>query len=250
MGIFPKEEHLLDGVSAIMSSELRHDCNQISLLKYGFTTCSHRFSHSLVLNLHLLTPYILTSSYFLTEHAIKHNQKQTSTPPLAIIAAVENHFLPPFASLEPPSSTPPSEKQWDCYLSNLEDGVLSSEWQHDANAYVNILFVLVRNVIQTGAHMVDGAQMLDGWWRRMILGFCMAGPSLTVLKLLPLQRTPIRITSRRKQEGGKGQWRGGKEPVIWNICYCRDYYQEIYLIWKTPQASTGHGIFVVIINPV
>ena len=43
---------------------------------------------------------------FFTEHSIKHNHKPTSTPTLTVIAAADNHFLPPFASLELVTSPP------------------------------------------------------------------------------------------------------------------------------------------------
>ena len=69
---------------------------------------SHRFLYSLVLNLRALTPWIVTLSYFLREHAIKHNHKPTATPPLTIIADAYNHSLPPFASLVIVTSPPPS----------------------------------------------------------------------------------------------------------------------------------------------
>ena len=31
----------------------------------------------------------------MTAHAIKHNHKPTATPPSTVIAATDNHFLPP-----------------------------------------------------------------------------------------------------------------------------------------------------------
>ena len=64
-------------------------------------------------------------------------------------------------------SPPPSEKQWDRYLSFLEESVLSSEWEHDINAHVNILFTLGWNFIQ------NEAQTEEGGWRRRMLGYCM-----------------------------------------------------------------------------
>ena len=81
------------------------------------------------------------------EHAIKYNHKATATPMLTIIASVDNHSLPPFSSLALMPSLPPSEKQWYRYLSFLEERVLSSEWEKDANAYVNLMFVLGLHVI-------------------------------------------------------------------------------------------------------
>ena len=52
----------------------------------------------------------MTLSYFLKEHAITHNYKPTATPPSAVIAATDNHYLRTFASLtlvtSPPTSIP------------------------------------------------------------------------------------------------------------------------------------------------
>ena len=59
-----------------------------------FVNGSHSFLYSLVLNVHALTPWLMTLSYFLTEHAIKHNNKLITTPPSAVIAATDNHPIP------------------------------------------------------------------------------------------------------------------------------------------------------------
>ena len=64
--------------------------------------------------------------FFLTEHAIKHNHKPTARPPSTVISATDNHCLPTFASLALVPSPSPSEKQWDRYLSFLDERVLSS----------------------------------------------------------------------------------------------------------------------------
>ena len=92
----------------------------------------------------------MTPSDFLMEHVIKHNHKPTSTPTYTVIDAADNHSLPPFTYLALVSSTPHSEKQWDCYLSFLEEHVLSSDWEHDNNADVDLLFALGWHVIRTG----------------------------------------------------------------------------------------------------
>ena len=60
--------------------------------------CSHSFLYRLVLNEHTLTPLIVTLIYFLIEHAIKNDHKLTTTPSPTVIAAMENHSLPPFES--------------------------------------------------------------------------------------------------------------------------------------------------------
>ena len=79
---------LADVSSMTMSSELRRHYAHISFFKAVFTTCSHSFPYSLVLNVHALTPCILTPSDFLTEHAIKHNHKPTATPTLTVLVAL------------------------------------------------------------------------------------------------------------------------------------------------------------------
>ena len=137
--------------------------------KAVYATCSNSFPYSLVLNVRALTLCILTPSTFLTEHAIKHNHKPTATPPLTIIAAADNHSLPLFAYLAILPSPPPSEKQRDHYLSFLQEGILSSELEHNANAYVDIPSALILHVILTGV------QTEQGGWRRRILGYCIAG---------------------------------------------------------------------------
>ena len=38
---------------------------------------------------------MMTPSFFLTAHAIKHNHKPTATPPSTVIAAADNRFLHP-----------------------------------------------------------------------------------------------------------------------------------------------------------
>ena len=114
-------------------------------------TCSHSFMYSLVLNVRALTTCILTPSSFLTEHAIKHNHKTNATTPLTVIAAADNQYLYPFFFLALVPSPRPSEKQWDRYLSFLEESVLSSGREHDHNAYVDLLFALGRNIIRNGA---------------------------------------------------------------------------------------------------
>ena len=102
------------------------------------------------------------------EHAIKQNHRPTFIPPLTVIAAAENHSLPQLSSLALVPSPPPSENQIYRYLSFLDEHDLSSEREHYANAYVDLLFVLGRNIIQTGVHMEEWG------WRRSILGYPMA----------------------------------------------------------------------------
>ena len=66
----------------------------IFFLNCFFVTDSHSFLYILVLNVCTLTPWLMTLSYFLTKHAIKHYHKLTDNPPLTIIAAADNHPLP------------------------------------------------------------------------------------------------------------------------------------------------------------
>ena len=139
-----------------------------------------------------MTPYD-----FLREHAIKNNQKPTTTPPSTIIDAVENHSFPPFAYLELfPSTPPPPDNQWDCYLSFLEEPVISLEREHNVNSSVDIPFALGWHVIRTGAHTEEGGGGA-GYWVIIWLG-----PSLTVPKFSTLRRSLRRITSRRKKGRG------------------------------------------------
>ena len=118
---------------------------------------------------------------------------------MAIIAAVENHFLPPFASLEPPSSTPPSEKQWDCYLSFLEELVLSSEQEHGTNDNIDLLFVLGWNIILTGAHFEEGG------WRCRILGYLMAGAFFDCFEVVAVaKKSEKKKGKKKKSKRGEG----------------------------------------------
>ena len=82
-------------------------------------------------------------------------------------------------------SPPPSEKQWDRDFSFLEKQVLSSERDHDTNAYVDLIFALGHNVIRTWSQTVDGG------FRRRILGFQMDGSFFDCSKVLPLHRILI-----------------------------------------------------------
>ena len=129
---------------------------------------------------------------FLTEHARSHNHKPNFTPPSAVIAVVDNHSLPPFACLALLPPPPPSENQWDRYLSFLEDSVLSSEREHNVNAYVNLWFSLGAHAIRTGSQTVEGGGGA-GYWVLLLLGI-----SSTVPKLSPLRRNPKRRRTRRK----------------------------------------------------
>ena len=119
--------------------------------KAVFMTCSHSFPYSLVLNVRALKPCILILYDFLTEHVIIHNHKLNATLRLSAIAAVDNNPLPPFASLALVPSPHPSDKHCACYLYFLEECVLSSERYPNDNAYVDLLFSLGWNVIETGA---------------------------------------------------------------------------------------------------
>ena len=55
---------LADVSAMIMSLELRRHFTHTSFFKAFFTTCSHIFPYSLVLNVRALTPCILTPSVF------------------------------------------------------------------------------------------------------------------------------------------------------------------------------------------
>ena len=144
------------------------------------------------MNVHTLPHYILAPSNFLTEHAIKHNNKPTATHPLAVIADAEKHSLPPFTFLALVPSPPPSKNQWERYISFLEERVLSSERENNANACVDLPFALGWHVIQTESQTEEGSGGA-GYWVIVWLG-----PSLNVPKLLPLRRSLRRRRARRK----------------------------------------------------
>ena len=163
--------------------------------------------YSLVLNECALTPCILNPSGFLTEHAIKHNHKPTATPPSTVIAAADNHSLPPFTSLALVPSPPPSEKQWGRYLSFLEERVLSSEQEHDANAYVDLQFALGWHVIRTGA------QTEEGGWRCRMLGYRMAGAFFHRSEVVDVaKKSEKKKGKKEKRKGDKGNEEEGKSP--------------------------------------
>ena len=82
-------------------------------------------------------------------------------------------------------SPPPSEKQWDRDFAFLEEQVLYSEWDHDTNAYIDLIFALGHHVIGTWSQTVDRG------FRRRILGFQLAGSFFDCSKVLPLHRILI-----------------------------------------------------------
>ena len=141
------------------------------------------------------------------EHAIKHHHKPTATPPSTVIAAADNHSLPPFASLALVPSPPPSEKQWDYYLSFLEERVLSSEWEHDDNASVDLPFAVGWHVIQ------NGVQTEEGGWRCRILGYRMVGAFLNCSEVVAVaKKSEKKKGKKKKRKGGKGNEEESKIP--------------------------------------
>ena len=107
MGIFLKGEHMLADVSAMTSSELRRHCNHYFIFKSYLRDVFPQ------LPVHPSTEYTRTDTLhsdpicFFTEHVINHNHKPTATPPSTVIAATDNHSLPPFASLARVPPPPP-----------------------------------------------------------------------------------------------------------------------------------------------
>ena len=149
---------------------MRYHCTPISLLKKG---CFHDVFPQLPMqpSTECMQTDTLHSDpiLFFDGTCHKNHHKPTANLASTVIDAAGNHPLPQFASLAILPSPPPSEKQWDLYLSFLEERVLSSEREHDANAYVGVLLALGRNFIR------NGMQKVEGGWRHSILGFNMAG---------------------------------------------------------------------------
>ena len=101
MGIILKGEHILADVSAMMLSELRHHCNH-------YLICSKSYLRDVFPQLPVQPSTkctrtdTLNSDPFLIFDGTCHkkNHKPTATPPLTVIDVAENHYLPPFDSLE------------------------------------------------------------------------------------------------------------------------------------------------------
>ena len=89
-------------------------------------------------------------------------------------------------------SHPPPEKQWDRYIYFLEERVLSSEQEHDENAYINLMFALGQHVIRTRA------QTDEGWWRRRILGYCMTGAFFDFSKVVTFAKEFVKKNGKKK----------------------------------------------------
>ena len=102
-------------------------------------------------------------------------------------------------------SPPPSEKQWGCYLSFLEERVLSSEGENDSNTYVDLLFALGRHVIQTGLQTEEGGR------RRRILGYSMAGAFFNCSEVFAVaEKSEKKKVKNKKRKGDKGNEEEGK----------------------------------------
>ena len=183
MGVVLKEEHMLADVSTMMSSELRRHCNHLYLIisKLLSKVFPHLPEHPS--NEFTCTDTLHYDPFLFFDGTCHKTQSQTNRhPPLNVIAVVDNHPLPPFASLALVPSPPPSYNQWYHYPSFLEERVLSSEREHDANAYINLLFTLGRQVIQTGA------QTEEGGWRRRLLGYYMSGAFFLCSKVFTIAK--------------------------------------------------------------
>ena len=89
----------------MISSDLRRHCNHFSIFFKFFTwrvpTASHTAYYWMYTHWHPELRSVLL-------HAIKYNHKSTATSPSTVIAAVDNHYLPPLSSLELLPSPPPS----------------------------------------------------------------------------------------------------------------------------------------------
>ena len=88
----------------------------------------------------------------------------------------------------------------------MEELVLSSERDHDANAYVDLLFVLGRNVILTGVQMDEGES------RRRILGYRIAGAFCHCSEVVAITKKPKKKKGKeKKRKGDKGNEEEGKK---------------------------------------
>ena len=93
-------------------------------------------------------------------------------------------------------SPPPLEKQWDYYLSFLEKRVLSSEWNNNSNAYVDLMFALGWHIIQTGAQTEEGGR------RRRILGYCMVGDFFESSDVVVVAKKYEKKKGKKKKRNG------------------------------------------------
>ena len=82
MGIFLKKEHMLADVHIKRTHFYMYISQHMFFFEKNtvFTTCSHSLLYILVLNIHALTPCIMTPSYFLTKYTITTITNQP--PPL------------------------------------------------------------------------------------------------------------------------------------------------------------------------
>ena len=104
-------------------------------------------------------------------------------------------------------SSPPLENQWDRYLSFLDERILSSEREHNVNAYVDLPFALGWHIIRTGSQTEEGGQ------RRRVLGYCMNGAFFDCSEVVVVAKKSDKKKGRKKNtEGGKGNEEEGNSP--------------------------------------
>ena len=137
---------------------------------------------------------------------------------------MDNHSLPQLDSLALVTSPPPSEKKWDHYVYLLEERVLSSEREHDANDYIYLLFVLGRNIIRTGAHTEEGC------CRRRILGYSMAGSFFNRSEVVAIAKKSEKKKGKKKNiKGDNGNEYKGKSPSYGISAYAGMIIRSVHL---------------------
>ena len=89
----------------------------------------------------------------------------------------------------------------------MEERVLYSEWEHDTNAYVGLLFTLGRNVIKTGAQTEEEGR------RRRILGYLMDGAFFGCSEVIAVAKKYEKKKGKKKnRKWNKGNEEEGKSP--------------------------------------
>ena len=140
--------------------------------------------------------WCLTLSYFLTEYTITYNHEPNATPPSTVIAATDNHSLPPL----PPYQLCPhpfphissgniASTYWRSVSSPQSGSTTPMFMSIYCSRWVSMSSELERRQCRGGG----GAGYLVFLW---------LGPSYTVPKFSPLRRSPRRRRTRRKKVRG------------------------------------------------
>ena len=195
---------MLVDVSAMMSSELRRHCNHYF---FFYLNLLHDMSHQLPVQrstectwtdtLHSDLIWFYDGTYLNTQLQTKRH------PSINCHSRRGQPFPPSICLIWTFALIPLSDKQWDRYLSFLEERVLLSDRENASNAYVNLLLTLGWHVIQTGAQTEEGEQR----WR--ILGYCMAGAFFDCEEIVDVaKKSKKKKVKKKNRKGGQGQQRG------------------------------------------